>query len=124
MPRPKLTKEGIDQAVRFKRAGVLDKDIAAYIGVSAETFSRWINHPKSENQAQLAQAMKKEEASYKAALLTIIYNEAVNQTWQAAAWLLERKYPDEYARKDRATVEAKVEAAPAFYFSREDAEKA
>lgn len=122
MPRPKLTKEDIAEAVRLKRAGVNDKDIAAYIGVAPETLSRWINHPKTDNQYQLGQALKKEEAGYKASLLTIIYNAAASKEWPAAAWLLERKYPEEFARRERASVDAKVEAAPAFYFSRKDAE--
>lgn len=122
MPRPKLTRQHIAEAVRMKKAGVCDKDIAAYIGVRADTFSKWINHPKTENQRQLAQALKKCEADRKASLLTIIYNSAVERTWQAAAWLLERQYPQEFARQERAQVEAKVEAAPKFFFDRNDAD--
>lgn len=124
MPRPKLTKQHIAEAVKMKKTGVNDKDIAAYIGVRADTFSKWINHPKTENQHQLSQALKKCESDYKASLLTIIYNNAVNKNWQAAAWLLERKYPQEFARQERVKAEAKVEAAPTFFFDRKDAENA
>lgn len=122
MPRPKLTKQYISEAVKMKKAGVNDKDIAAYIGVAPQTFSTWINHPKSSNQRELAEGLKKCESEYKAALLTIIYNNAVEKNWQAAAWLLERKYPQEYARQDRIQAEAKVEAAPQYFFDRKAAD--
>lgn len=87
--------------------------------MTEETFSRWVNHPKTDNQRQLAQSLKKAESDRKASLLTIIYNTAVRDPskWQAAAWLLERQYPDEFGQRQRQTVEAKHEdEAPRFYF--------
>lgn len=101
MSRHLCTKEAIETAVKLRKAGVNNKDIAAAIGVSEFQFSRWINHPKTKNQEQLAQALKKTEADYKSALLTIIYNNAVKKDWKAAAWLLERKYPQEFSRMVR-----------------------
>lgn len=117
MTREKLTKDGIAKAVQMKKAGVLHRDIAAYIGVSEFTFSRWINSPRTDNQRQLAQALKKAEAERKAALLTMIYNAATSpKTWQAAAWLLERQYPDEFARRPPAPPEPDAEGAPVIVF--------
>ena len=110
MPRIKCTKEAIETAVKLKKSGALDKDIAAALLVRPDTFSKWINHPKSDNQRQLSQALKKVEADYKASLLTIIYNNAVSKDWKAAAWLLERKYPQEYARQERPRIEEKKES--------------
>lgn len=112
MPRKRLSKEDIAKATEMKKSGCLDKDIAAYMGVRPETFSRWINNPKSDNQNQLAQALKRVETEYKANLLKIIYNAGVCGTWQAAAWLLERKYPHEYARQDRVKPDTNVDKAP------------
>ena len=37
---------------------------------------------------------------------------ARNQYWTAAAWLLERKYPDEYGKADRQRDAGSDEAAP------------
>lgn len=98
--REKLTKEGIEDALRLCRVGMTDKDIAAYLGVAPETYSRWINHPRTDNQRQLCQAMKKGEVERKAALVNHIMD-ASDDSWQAAAWLLERKYPQEYAKPVR-----------------------
>lgn len=96
MAKEKCTAEIITRAVKLKKAGALDKDIAAACGVRPETLCRWINDPKSENQAQLSQALKKAEADYYAALEAIVLRAAREQTWQAAAWLLERKRPSDY----------------------------
>lgn len=98
--KEKLTKDGIQTALRLCRAGLPDCQIAAVLGVSKETYSRWINHPKTDNQNQLRQQLKKADAEREAALVTRIMR-ASDNTWQAAAWLLERRYPDRYAKPVR-----------------------
>ena len=98
--KERLTQEGITTALRLCRAGLPDCQIAAVLGVRADTYSRWINHPKTENQTQLSQALKKADAEREAALVTRIMR-ASDNTWQAAAWLLERRYPDRYAKPVR-----------------------
>ncbi len=98
--KEKLTKDGIKTALRLCRAGLPDCQIAAVLGVSKETYSRWINHPKTDNQNQLRQQLKKADAEREAALVTRIMR-ASDDTWQAAAWLLERRYPDRYAKPVR-----------------------
>lgn len=101
MGKPKCNKDTVVEAVRLKKAGVTNRDIAAALGISETTFYRWVGDPKTDNQKKLSEALKKTETDYKAALLTLIYNSAVNRDWKAAAWLLERKYPQEYARTVR-----------------------
>lgn len=96
----KLTKEDIPVCVQLKESGVNNKDIAAYIGVRPETFSIWINHPKTENQTQLSNALKKAEAKAKVEMLSKIQAAGTNGNWQAAAWWLERKYPEEFGRPE------------------------
>lgn len=99
MPRAKCTSEVIERAVNLKKMGALDKDIAAACGVLPQTFSTWINHPKSKNQAELSEALKKCEAEYYAQLEGIIMRAALSKDWKAAAWLLERKRPAQYAKR-------------------------
>ena len=96
-----MHKEDIPVCVKLKKRGLNDKDIAAYLGVRRETFSQWRNHPRTENQTNLSNALKSAEADAKAAMLTAIQKAAVEpKTWQAAAWWLERKYPEEFARPE------------------------
>lgn len=98
--KERLTQDGIRTALKLCRAGLPDCQIAAVLGVSKETYSRWINHPKTDNQNQLRQQLKKADAEREAALVTRIMR-ASDDTWQAAAWLLERRYPDRYAKPVR-----------------------
>lgn len=101
MPKEKLHKEDIPECVKLKRAGINDKDIAAYIGVSPCTFSVWINNPKTENQSKLSKALKKAEAEAKALALSKIQEAGFKKNnWQALAWWLERKFPDEFGRPE------------------------
>lgn len=101
MPAAKLQKSDIPKCVALRQRGLNDKDIAAYMGVAPETFSRWINDPKTDNQRQLSQELKKATSKAKAAMLeTIMKAAGEKKTWQAAAWWLERKFPDEYARPE------------------------
>lgn len=101
MGKPKCDKEAIRKAVKLKKAGVNNKDIAAALCIHESTFYRWINEPRTENQRKLGEELKKTETDYKASLQTLIYNAAVERDWKAAAWLLERKYPQEFARTVR-----------------------
>lgn len=109
--RPKLTYEMVDEAVKLKKLGLYEKDIAAAIGVSPQTFSTWQHEPKTEEQRELAEAMKRAEADGKKALLAIIQRDARERDWKAAAWMLERRYPEEFAR-------------PEVYFARQAAREA
>lgn len=98
--REKLTAEVIAEAVRLVKTGLSDADVSAVIGVRPDTFSKWKNHPKNELQIRLGQELKKAESERKGALLARILK-ASEGNWQAAAWLLERKYPAEFAKPDR-----------------------
>lgn len=112
----KCTREAVELAERLKRDGANDKDISAAVGVRPETFSTWKNHPRTDNQRQLAEALKKAEADYKNALLAVIMKAGRERDWKAAAWLLERKYPAEYARQTRPDEAPTASAVPTFTF--------
>ena len=101
MSKDKCTREAVDKAVGLKQSGVSDKDIAAALCVHPSTFSTWVNHPRTDNQRKLSKALKKAESDYKAYLLKLIRKQAAERDWKAAAWLLERKYPQEFARCER-----------------------
>lgn len=109
MPKPKCTPDLIRRAVKLKKGGANNVDIAKAVGIAESTFYRWVSTPTSENQRELSESLKKAEADYKNALQGIIAKAAQERDWKAAAWLLERKYPDEYGRKYiSASVEGKV----------------
>lgn len=100
MAKSKCTEEAIKLARKAKGSGMSNRDMAAYIGIDEATLYRWLASPKSENQRAFCETIKKAESEYKAALRTRILK-ASEGSWQAAAWMLERQYPDEYAKRDR-----------------------
>lgn len=78
-------------------------------GISTSTFRDWRAQGRqgvAPYSAFLA-AIKKAEAAAEQRLLGII-NEAAPKTWQAAAWILERRFPKRWART--AAVGHKAEA--------------
>lgn len=111
--RPKLTEELIEQMTELKGDGLSNKDICRAVGIHEATLYRWLSKPSGRLHRALGESLKKAEADYKRTLLTTIREAATkkNGQWTAAAWLLERKYPDEYAQATRDKGE-RAEAAP------------
>ncbi len=113
MAKPKCTQELIDKAAEMKRHGLTNRDICQAVGIAEQTFYRWINKPANRLHRSLSEALKKAEAEYKGELLESIMETATRQKnpqWTAAAWLLERKYPDEYAQTTRKNEDAGEDA--------------
>ena len=111
--RAKLTEELIQQMASLKGDGLSNKDICRAVGMHEATLYRWLSKPSGRLHRALGESLKKAEADYKRTLLTTIREAATkkNGQWTAAAWLLERKYPDEYAQATRDKGE-RAEAAP------------
>lgn len=99
-PRNKCTAELVRKAVKLKKGGAPNKSIAMALGIHEATFYRWVGYPKTDNQRELSEQLKKAEADYDNALLGIIAKAAQERDWKAAAWLLERKHPEQYARPE------------------------
>ncbi|MFH1670394.1 MAG: hypothetical protein ABIA92_02300 [Patescibacteria group bacterium] len=92
MARPtKYTEDTINGICKWIMGGNSYVDACTMAGISYQTFNEW-RHEKSE----FSDAIKKAEAKCKAARISRILD-ASEEKWQAAAWWLERRYPDEYA---------------------------
>ena len=114
MRKPKLTYKMVEQAVEMKSHGLSNVDICAGLGITESTFYRWLRENDTKLKRALKQGLKNAEAEYKETLLQSIMATATrekNPQWTAAAWLLERKYPDEYAQTTRKT-EADTDDTP------------
>ncbi len=108
MAKEKCDGKAIETAANLKGRGLTNKDVCTALGISEATFYRWVDTPKTDNQREFCEAVKKAEVEYKADLLDAIYSKATapeNMTWQAAAWLLERKYPKEFAKVSRMEIQ-------------------
>ena len=98
----------------MKSHGLTNADICRALGVSETAWYKWLKNPDTKLKVALVEGLKKAEAEYKETLLQSIMSTATrerNPQWTAAAWLLERRYPDEFAQTSRKT-ESEVDDIP------------
>ena len=100
--KTKLTKELTDEIVKRIRAGNYIKVACQAVGISHTAYFDWIK--KGEDgiapYAEFLGAIKKAEAEAHVNYVAIIASQAPTQ-WQAAAWWLERKFPDKWAKREK-----------------------
>lgn len=101
MGRPsKLTPECQARIVQAIEVGATYELAAGYGGISYETFRRWMDageKAKSGIFRAFFEAIKSAESKAAIKWLALI-DKAAADTWQAAAWKLERRYPQDYGR--------------------------
>lgn len=109
MPKEKLTRESVKQAVKLVENGASNADVIAMLGVNESTFYRWLKNPKSDNQRQLCKDLKKAAVKRKLWHVQRITEAANNGKWQASAWYLERCFPQEFGQAQRITIDTSAE---------------
>lgn len=106
-----LNEERIERIVRAIKVGATYELSAKYAGVSPSTLSRWLRigrkqdsqgvEPEDDIHCNLWHAVQEAEGYAAYEWLAKIEKAAAEGTWQAAAWKLERRYPDDYGRRPR-----------------------
>lgn len=113
---PLLTDKLIEQFADIMRSGVYLETAAAYLSITKETLYAWLRRgarerhrlendenakpdPAEDIYLRLSDAIKKAVAEAEYRDYTIIEKAAETQ-WQAAAWRLERRFPERWAKKD------------------------
>lgn len=112
--RTKFTPQVRKKILEGAKAGMWRKDAAAYAGVSREALHDWLEIADKQEMAGLSETdsafihfshdLAIAEAQHKFGLVGRITAASIKD-WKAAAWLLERKHPDEYGRKDAKVIE-------------------
>lgn len=112
MPRVlKLTAERSEKIIGYLRAGAYIETAAAAAGISKQTLYNWLSRAADENEedpifAKFAAAVEEAQALAEVRDIALIGKAAETQ-WQAAAWRLERKFPERYGRRDRVELSGK-----------------
>ena len=120
MARPtKLTDEIQDKIVAALTGGNYQDTAAAYAGISRSTFYGWLErgrieaarlqnkekaNPKETVFLEFSRAVENARASAEVRNVTLIQQAANSGTWQAAAWHLERSYPQRWGRINRTEI--------------------
>lgn len=105
MARPRKT--DIDPDVQSKLVEAIELgstyELAAqYAGVSYRTLRNWITRAENDEEecfVHFLHALKEAEGKGAFSLLRKINTAAGDGNWQAAAWILERRYPESYGRQ-------------------------
>lgn len=108
-PAIELTSAIADRLVEATSKGLIRKVAARCAGISPETFYKWLRLGRKgiEPYAQLVQRLKEAQSRGEMELVDIIKMHAAD-TWQAGAWLLERRYPERYALKQKISHEVQL----------------
>lgn len=93
-PRSKMTKEQIEAILRTVRLGLHPDRAAAAHGVSSSTMR---NH--KQRHPDFATAIKEAEAAAEQGYLGRILRHTEKQ-WTACAWILERRWPERWAKRE------------------------
>ena len=88
------TPENAKKIMDALRMGATYELACGYAGISKDTFDRW-----RATDAAFAAQVKEAEGAAAVGWLAKIEKAANEGTWQAAAWKLERRYPEQYGRQ-------------------------
>src|SRR5712692_6482777 len=90
------------QIVETIRAGSYAEVAARHVGIASSTFYDWMKRGGEGDRrfSEFSEAIGEAEAFAHARAVTIIAK-AMADDWKAAAWYLERKYHDEWGRRDK-----------------------
>ncbi len=102
MGRPtRLTKAVREKIIKGIRLGLTYDRAAQLAGIHKSTFYMWKRkglQKKAPLYIKFIDELKKAEVEGEAAAISHIVKAAQEGTWTAAAWLLERRFPDRWAR--------------------------
>lgn len=83
---------------------------AAYAGIHRDTFYYWLERGRAAKRgiySDFSDAIEKAQADAETRNVALIAKAAQDGTWTAAAWWLERKYPERWGRKERHEITGK-----------------
>lgn len=111
-----LDDERMQRICNALRDGASIEHASRSAGIHRATYHNWMERGRTERDRRAAgipaddheqpfldflDAVEKAQSDAVVNLIGEIANHARNGTWQAAAWILERKYPKEWGRFDR-----------------------
>jgi transposase len=109
----KLNKELIEKAVKYIEQGNYIETVAAFLGISRQSFYDWIRRGSRNCEVlDAGNALDKKEEIYVDFFIAVeqaravaemadlnIIKDAAEKRWEAAAWRLERRSPDKWGRR-------------------------
>ena len=98
-----LTKDREAKLLKAIEEGMPLKQSAMLAGICYETMNRWRKNGESESARpefrQFCQALERSQAIAMQLLVERV-SQAGKNDWRASAWMLERRYPEEFGKPD------------------------
>lgn len=111
--RSRLTDRLIDQFAELLSEGISQRTAHEALGIPERTFYQWLSDGRAELEelpkkrwtlrGRLAEVVNQAVAIGEISLVQVIQG-ATSGDWKASAWLLERRWPERYARRSRIDV--------------------
>lgn len=98
----KYVPEIIEKVLNAIAVGAPFTHACNYAGISFETFNEW-----RKQYSEFSESVKEAEGKAVVGWLARIEQAAKDGNWTAAAWKLERRYPETFGRRDKVTVDVK-----------------
>lgn len=98
----KINQDVINRILALVRVGNYVETAASAAGISKETLYAWLRLGATQQTGlarEFSDALVKAAGEAEAIALTRVAS-AAGEHWQAAAWMLERKHPDRWGRRD------------------------
>tara|TARA_Y100001963_G_scaffold132701_1_gene191575 strand:+ start:299 stop:763 length:465 start_codon:yes stop_codon:yes gene_type:complete len=109
--KTKCTPKTIARVAEGLRIGMTHELASQYGGINPDTFYEWLKLARqpdcAECYSEFSEAIKAAEADNAARCLLVIDDAANDGSWQAAAWMLERRH--KYQRQASVQVETRAE---------------
>lgn len=106
---PVLTESLIERLSDAIRQGAYVETASALCGISKDTFYRWLRQASEDDASalivKLSDAVRRSMAEAEMRDLAVIDAAAQMGHWQAAAWRLERKFPQKWGRQAKLQLE-------------------
>lgn len=100
-----LYSESKDRLLDAITKGLTINDACEYAGISEQTYYNWLNKDVSsikneedkKKYLEFLESLKKAQSECQMYCLDFIMKD---KSWQSKAWVLERRFPDRWAKKD------------------------
>ena len=112
--RTKLNPQRQAMIIEALQLGMTIELASKYAGIEQKTFYNWMNRGRRENEGiyfQFLQAIEKAIAKSALVNMAIIQKAAKEGTWQASAWIMERRH--KYHAKHEPEVIVQIDAKEA-----------
>lgn len=111
--KSKINEELINKIAEYVEKGSFVKDACILVGIDEDTYYRWKQIGLEDRKAKqdtiysdFLSRMEKSEVLQKQKHIDVFFKDD-SKTWQKSAWWLERKFYDEFGRKDKLQHEGK-----------------